>query len=259
MKRSIFFCCSCGFTLVELMIVVAITALVSTAAFGLYSAQERTYLRQQQLIEMNQDIRAFLYFLEKDIRIAGYDPTRHATDAGIRTLDSGITIAEPARIELIADLGMRRDNPACNHNEGCDSMPDEEINQIPCDGCVAERMRYLLVNGAVSKIFNDKRSTDNLNPQVIIENVDHLEFLYHLADGTAETAYPQEYDRSRILSIDVSMLVHSRTSIKGYKNRSSYQPASGTVTWGPYNDNLQRILVVTNIKCRNMELQDEKN
>ena len=255
MKRTMFIPDDLGFTLIELMIVAAIFSGVTAATYTLYQVQERSYFKQEQIVEINQDIRAFMYFIEKDIRIAGYNPTGQAVTS---PNNAGIIIAEPTRVEFTADLGMRRDNTLCSNNEGCDSMPDELINEATCENCVAERMRYLLRDGAIYKVFN-KRSPGTADQELIIQNVDQLEFLYHLSDGTTATTFANLFDRNRILSIDVSVLVHARNITKGYQNNPSYFSASGANWTRPATDGYQRVLVVTNIKCRNMELRDEDN
>jgi len=242
-----------GFTLIEMMIVLTIFLGITGVTYTLYQAQERAFFWQEQIVETNQDIRAFIYFIEKDMRIAGYNPTGQAISS---PNDAGIIIAEPTRVEFTADLGMRRDNPLCSGNEGCDSMPDEEINERPCVNCVTERMRYLLRNGAIYKVFN-KRTPSTGEEQLIIQNVDNLEFLYHLSDGTTATTFANSSDRNKILSIDVSVLVRTRNTTRGYKGIPRFISASGANWTRPASDGHMRVLVVTNIKCRNMELRDE--
>ncbi len=55
------------------MIVVCVFAGLSGAAYAMYSVQQRSYFLQEQLVEMQQNIRAFVFFMEKDLRMAGYD------------------------------------------------------------------------------------------------------------------------------------------------------------------------------------------
>lgn len=255
MKRTKSISGDCGFTLIEMMIVLTIFLGITGVTYTLYQAQERAFFWQEQIVETNQDIRAFLYFIEKDIRIAGYNPTGQAISS---PNDAGIIIAEPTRVEFTADLGMRRDNALCSNNEGCDSMPDEQINQIPCANCVTERMRYLLWNGAIYKVFNNRTpTTAQEHEQLIIQNVDNLEFLYHLSDGTTATTFANSSDRNKILSIDVSVLVRTRNTTRGYKGNPKFISASGANWTRPASDGYMRVLLVTNIKCRNMELRDE--
>jgi len=63
---------SLGFTLVELMVAVAITAILLTAAYQVLVGQSRVYETQEQTIDMQQSVRAALDFLSRELRMAGY-------------------------------------------------------------------------------------------------------------------------------------------------------------------------------------------
>lgn len=63
-----------GFTLVELMIAMAIAGIVSAAILMAFNSQQKTQVSQQLVVEMQQDLRAALYLMQQDIRMAGHDP-----------------------------------------------------------------------------------------------------------------------------------------------------------------------------------------
>ena len=264
---------ACGFTLIEMMIVVAIFAFVSGATYSIYGVQQRSYLRQEQIVEMQQNVRAFLFFIEKDIRMAGYDPRK--------TAGAGIITAKPTEVVFSADLGRPRTSPVDCAGAGCDSMPDGEIISVTstCTNCVAETIRYALksapvpqANGqvaiglttSVQKTFNGTTST---NAQDVVDGIEALEFLYNLNDGTAEIEVPGATGKnlSDIRSITVSLLARTRNHLMGYKQPDSYQyPASNAAhsstgrRWGPFTDDFMRRVVITNIQCRNLAFQQEE-
>ena len=64
-----------GFTLVELMITLGMSALVIFAIYSAYILQQKTYYSQDQVIEIQQNIRAGFDTMIREIRMAGYDPT----------------------------------------------------------------------------------------------------------------------------------------------------------------------------------------
>ena len=64
-----------GFTLIELMIAMAIAGLVFTAVYAAFGSQVRTHVGQQMTIEIQQSIRAAFTLMQHDIRMAGYDAT----------------------------------------------------------------------------------------------------------------------------------------------------------------------------------------
>jgi type IV pilus assembly protein PilW len=278
-----------GFTLIELMIVVGIFAGVSGAGYAIYSVQQRSYIMQEQLVDLQQNVRTFLYYVEKDLRMAGYDPRRVGID--------GFSTARPTEVVFCGDIGRPRSPAADCTGAGCDSMPDGSIISTPGTGanagCVVETIRYALpgsnptpkTNGQVAsdltttvqKTFNGTTSTGAQN---VIENVQALEFLYNLNDGHAHTdplnpnpACGTTHTLDQIRSVTVSLLMRTRNQIRGYRNKDKYfcpgsnpeiineitkavecQDNTGK-RWGPFNDSYRRRLVITNIQCRNMALQ----
>lgn len=269
-----------GFSLIELMIAVAVTSGVAAAGYTVYSVQQRSFVLQEQMVEMHQNVRAFLFFVEKDLRMAGYDPLKEA--------GSGFLVAKPYEAVFTADLGRPRTDLHCT-GTGCDSIPDGSIISSPCTdppGCVTETIRYSLrdtpaSNGmvtapelttAVTKVFNDTTATAS-NQQDVIQGVQGLEFLYNMADGTSTTdvlAAGQDLDDIR--SVTVSMLIrtpkiiqHTREQEHCYYPASSSTPEKNSIMsnncdgdnpWGPFNDAYRRSLVITTIDCRNMRLQN---
>lgn len=60
-----------GLTLVELLVALALTIMVIAATFLIYQTNSRYYYRQQARLEQIQNLRAALYILARDIRMAG--------------------------------------------------------------------------------------------------------------------------------------------------------------------------------------------
>ena len=83
-----------GVTLVSLMVGMAIASIVMATIYGLFVTQTATQRSQQLTTDMMQNLRAGLYHMERDIRIAGYDPQN---DAG-----AGFTITKLSEIEFAA-------------------------------------------------------------------------------------------------------------------------------------------------------------
>ena len=65
-----------GFSLVELLVAMGITAVVMAAVFKIYTTQQDSYVLQEQVAEMQQNGRTAKYVMIKEIRMAGYNPTR---------------------------------------------------------------------------------------------------------------------------------------------------------------------------------------
>jgi type IV pilus assembly protein PilW len=63
--------CRQGLTLVELLVSLVLSLLVIGAAFTVYQANSRYYYRQQAILEQEQNLRAALYIIARDVRSAG--------------------------------------------------------------------------------------------------------------------------------------------------------------------------------------------
>jgi type IV pilus assembly protein PilW len=64
-----------GFTLIELMVAIAIASAVMAGIYSMFIMQQRTQVTEQVVVDMQQTLRAAMYMVERDIRMAGYDPT----------------------------------------------------------------------------------------------------------------------------------------------------------------------------------------
>src|SRR5437667_12867363 len=63
-----------GFTLVELLIAMAISGIVLGAAVNTFIAQRWSYALQEQVTEMTQGTRAAMELVTREVRMAGYKP-----------------------------------------------------------------------------------------------------------------------------------------------------------------------------------------
>ncbi len=63
-----------GFTLVELMVAMVLTTIIGAVLYTSFISQQRIYTTQGQVVEMQQNIRAAMAVLAREIMLAGYDP-----------------------------------------------------------------------------------------------------------------------------------------------------------------------------------------
>jgi prepilin-type N-terminal cleavage/methylation domain-containing protein len=61
-----------GFTLIELMVAMAITLVVLSAIFMTFKSQQDSYVVQDQVTRMQQNLRGAMYVMTRDIQMAGY-------------------------------------------------------------------------------------------------------------------------------------------------------------------------------------------
>jgi type IV pilus assembly protein PilW len=72
-----------------------LSVILMAAVYSTYYSQQKSYLVQEQLAAMEQNLRAAMFYMERDIRMAGCDPTRKA--------GAGITTAHAASITFTED------------------------------------------------------------------------------------------------------------------------------------------------------------
>ena len=218
-----------GFTLVELLVAMAISGIVAGAIFTAFLSQQKSYLIQDQVTEMQQNLRAGMDLVVREIRMAAYDP--HG--------DSGTEVIEAAgntfTFTLVAD-----DDDYDNDN---DTIIDE-IGEL-------KTIQYDLYD-AYSDGDNDiGRQVGGLK-RAVAENIEEIEFYYTLVDGTNATA-PATANYSKIRSVQIAILARAEHEDSKFSNSKNYTTPSGG-QWGPYYDGFRRRLLSTTVKCRNMGL-----
>ena len=62
-----------GFTLIELMITVALSSVILAAGYQMFTGQRKSYALQQDLTEMQQHLRGCEQMMTREIRMAGYN------------------------------------------------------------------------------------------------------------------------------------------------------------------------------------------
>ncbi len=228
-----------GFTLVEIMIALVISMILIAGMYASYRLQQRTQSTQDQLVEMQQNLRAAFTWLERDIRKAGYDKSQTTLASSCNAGGTGTAVAPAIHTADATTLGFSMD---------LDSNGD----------CAAggENLTYnLYVAGdGIQKLSRQKSGTN----EAVAENFDAIEFFYTLKDGT-QTTTPGSLQLSDIRSVKISILGRARNPSPGYDNSIiTYPPASYVAPaalapkWGPFNDGVHRHLITTNITFRNM-------
>lgn len=72
-----------GFTLIELLVAMVIGSIALAGIYGAYRAQLKSHVTQNAVVDVQQNLRSSLYFLQKSIRMAGYEHHDHK-DANAR-------------------------------------------------------------------------------------------------------------------------------------------------------------------------------
>ena len=261
MKRK-FLKNSNGFTLVELMVTVLLTAIAVIAIYRGYTSFSQSADAQQQVIEMQQNLRIGMYTLVRDMIRAGMteeDQNIVMVDTTRKDVKSVTFLtADASTAEFGMDLGSGgvfasdtedNDGDGTTNEEDEIRVGDDDFND---DG---ERILYTL-NG----LNLERRVWDSSIPgygaaQTIITNVSGLDFTYVKEDDTVLSSLPlSEADRSLIDTVEITMVV--RTTNEDYRitNNESYNNLRGALVLGPQNDNFRRRSMTMRLKIRNANL-----
>ena len=157
-----------GFTLVELLIVMVIAAIVMTSVYSLYSAQQRSYVVQEEVAAMHQNLRAAMSFMEREIRMAGCDPTG--------TSGAGIVTADPSLIRFTEDVRGKDPGDPPDGVIKLDQEEDISFFLVDADG-----------DGQVDDLVRDTGGVEEDIEKVIAENIDSLNFAYLDSGGITTT------------------------------------------------------------------------
>lgn len=86
-------CCrTSGFSLVELLIALAVGMGVLGAIYGLFITHNRIFAAQESFVEMQQGVRAGMDMMVREIRMAGYNPGGIAGFIGVPVNAATLTI-----------------------------------------------------------------------------------------------------------------------------------------------------------------------
>jgi len=101
-----------------MMTAIAISSIVLAGIYTMYFTQTKSHATQQVVVDMQQGIRMAMFLLEKEIRMAGYDPT----DSGVPQ----ITSAQRASITVTMDI-------TGGHTDFLDNDGDGNIDNLDLD------------------------------------------------------------------------------------------------------------------------------
>jgi len=206
-----------GFTLVELLIAIAIGGVVMAGICSAYYSQQESYITQDQVSAMQQNLRAGLWFMEREIRMASYDPTG--------TANAGIVTANATSIRFTLDLNADGDTDDSN-----------------------EDITYALYDSDGDGDSDLARKVGVENNQPVADNVDVLNFVYLDQAGDIATTLPD------IRSVQVTLVARAQRPDTRYTDTASYANQQGEQILSTQNDNFRRKRLTAEIKCRNLGL-----
>ena len=221
-----------GFTLIELMVALVISSIVIVAIFMTFNSQHKSYITQDRVSDMHQNIRAAMYFMEREIRMAGCDPFGNA--------DAAITTAGPELLSFSMDIRGDSDG----------SDPDGDTADTN------EQVTFVLDDPDGDGVDNELDRNNN----TIAENIDAISFVYLDEDGIQlddDGGGNVTTSISDIRSIQITLVARTEGRDAEFSNNNTYQIVLPDGTLSDIytaNDNVRRRMLSTLIRCRNLGL-----
>lgn len=224
-----------GFTLAELLVGMAISALVMTAIYATFKNQNETYINQGLVASAQQNLRAGMLFMEREIRMAGCNPLG-ATGIGINTANAN-------SISFTLDY---RGTAAFSDHDGDSDDANENIT-------------YALSNGNLVRTIPIPGTTPT-QTDMIAENIGSLDFVY--LDGASpptvlnpnQTNVTGATNLAGIRSVQISMVAATDRGPPGYLYTNTHSNQQGVVIYGPTNNNINSRAMTVTINARNLGL-----
>ncbi len=230
-----------GFTLVELLVVLAIVGIVMGGIYSVFVRSNRVYISQEEVVAAQQEARSALDILGREIRMAGFvaannktgglDPINAPAWAG--SADSAIEIAAVDDTAKTTTLAFK------SNLDGTDSDFDgnddtEAVRYVYYHSDHADSSRQNTLTREV-RIWNGGWTDVGGGEQLFLENVQDLTLTYQMADGST-SANPTNLEDIRGVVISLT----AQTSI-------AVEPFEG-------GKDIRTRQLISNIQIRNLGL-----
>ena len=230
-----------GFTVIEVMLATVIASVLITAVYQTFHSQQRSYLMQTGTAAMQQNLRGSMYLMNRELRSAGYNPTKLITN-----YVSFVTNFS-APNNFVSDVNYANDHSIVaftldtNGNGAIDPSSNEQL---------AYRFNKpdATKPGALER-FNAIGHTW----EVVATNIDAVYFAYFDQNNTLTT------NPANIRQIEVSLLARMEKKDDKYTNMTVYKNKHGDTLCpiaacpnGYFGDHYHRRLLTTTIQLRNV-------
>jgi prepilin-type N-terminal cleavage/methylation domain-containing protein len=205
-----------GFTLTELLVAMGLSAVVMVSVGAIYYQQQKSFLAQEQIASAQQNVRASMYFMEREIRSAGYNPKQKG--------NISIQVANTDSITFQADL------------DGSGTIGGGEIVTYSFDA----------VNDQIDR--NNQAIAENIDVLnfVYLDGASPPNVLDDDGLGNVTTNIGQ------IRSVQVTVVARTGRADRGYRDARIYTNLQGQIVLGVQNDHFRRRTLSTTVTCRNL-------
>ncbi len=215
-----------GFTLIELMVAMTIALVVLGGMYVSYRSQQKSYMEQEEVAVMQQNLRAAMFYMQREIRLAGYDPSRTAACAGIATASAGT-------------INVREDIDANGS----------------CSGGLEDITYTLSPSGTTNTLVRNAGAGN----QAVAENIDALDFVF-LSGGSPPTVLNPSFgsvsaaNLSQIRAVEITIVARASKPLRAVPNNHAFYNQRDSVNpiFVAPNDRFSRKQLTAVVKCRNL-------
>lgn len=182
-----------GFTLVELLVSMAIALVILSAIAGTFTLQTRQNTAEEQVGQLQQNVRAALDLMVREIQMAKFDPTASAFPTGTY----GVTYSA-TQLEIKTDM---------DGNGSLDTATSGSIENIV--------YAFDSVNQRITRQLGTSGAT-----QVLADNVTAFTFAYYDSNGNAVTSVGNS---GNIRKVTLSITARTAKPDPSYPSNGGYR------------------------------------
>lgn len=233
-----------GFSFVEILVALGIASFIMASVVTLVKTQARIKGTHEQVVEVQQNIRAAMYMMERELKMAGYKGNNSVEDFSVPPGFISPTDGTTVTFTYLADNdGLDNDN---------NGSTDEAFELVT--------VQYLIFDGGLGR-RQDNAITLSADPEILAENIQLIEFFYSWwtdpfdPNSKVSALNPSALELPLIESVEVSTLARSRKSVPVSTGGAEYETPSKDI-WGDdenFDDGYYRRYASSNILCRNLQ------
>ena len=231
-----------GFSLIEVMIAMVIAVVLLSGIYVAYRKQVGSYVGQEQVVEMQQNIRNAMYYLQRSVRMSGLDPQRTGIMGFVANFDAPYnTLGATTNGSSIAFILDNDEDGVLDANE-------------------LELVAYRLNGDQLQKLTFDGGDPPAANWETVAENVNALDFVY-LDDNDPPNILAPPLNGAtldQIRSVQITLVARAGETSSPLVNPTAdnrvYRNQQGTVIFTGSGDNFRRHSLTAQVNCRNVGL-----
>lgn len=212
-----------GFTLVELLVTLVLSTVAAAGIYQIYVAFSSSYDLQDQMNEMNQNVRIAIDKMVGEIRMAGYNPTKTGTvgtDFGI------ITDSTATSLHIKMDLD----------GNGVFTGSAEDI---------------IFAKSAQDELTRDDVNAGAGSNKALVDNLNALNFVYLDRNDTVVNPVTNPASVQRI---QIAVVIRTTNPDYTYTNNRTYYNQNDDTIYTASGDNFRRKVLYGEVAPPNMRL-----